>query len=227
MAERTEELTRDIVATRERMSGTIDAIGDRVVPSRVVSRRWQSVRDAGGRVRQRVMGDPRPPYASIGNQSSGTGLSAVGSKMSDAASSAGSAVSDAASAAKDQLVSTPERVEQRTQGNPIAAGAIAFGLGVLIGSAAPPSKEEQELAELVLPTVREEAQAIASEVVDTTKSEAQDHLAQVKEEATEAVDQVKQQAQQGAQSTKDRATEAASDVGEQASTSVDQARNGS
>ena len=73
MAERTTELTRDIDATRDRMSGTIDAIGDRVVPSRVANRRWAQVRDASGRMRERVMGAPRQAGSAMGQRTSDVG----------------------------------------------------------------------------------------------------------------------------------------------------------
>jgi ElaB/YqjD/DUF883 family membrane-anchored ribosome-binding protein len=209
MAERTTELTRDIDATRERMSGTIDAIEDRVVPSRVANRRWQQARGSATRLRTRVMGAPR----------------SAGSSMSERASGAGSSLGDAASSAKDQLTSTPQRIEERTQGNPLAAGAIAFGIGVLIGSAAPPSQEEQQLAEQVTPMLKDEAQAIAHEVADTAKSEAQDHLQQVKGEASDSAERVKAKAQEAADTTKDHASEATGQVSSTARSGVDDVRS--
>ena len=51
MAERTTELRRDIEETRERMTGTMDAIGDRVSPGRVVERRVNRFRQTSSRVR--------------------------------------------------------------------------------------------------------------------------------------------------------------------------------
>ena len=196
MAERTTELTRDISATRDRMSGTIDAIEDRVVPSRVASRRWQQARGAADRLRVRVMGAPRPAGYAARDQRSGVG----------------SSLGDAASSAKDQLTSAPQRIEEGTQGNPLAAGAIAFGLGLLIGSAAPPSREEQQLAEQVVPMVKDEAQAIAHQVADTAKTEAQDHLEQAKGEASASAEQVKAKAQDAAATTKDHASQAKDEV---------------
>ena len=211
MAERTTELTRDIDATRERMSGTIDAIEDRVVPSRVASRRWQQARGAADRVRVRVMGAPRPAGYATGTQGS----------------SVGSSLGDAASSAKEQLTSAPQRIEERTQGNPLAAGAIAFGLGVLLGSAAPPSQEEQQLAEQVVPKVKDEAQAIAQEVAGTAKSEAQDHMQQVKGEASASAEQVKAKAQDAAATTKDHAAQAKDEVSSSSGSGADDVSGGS
>ena len=147
----------------------------------------------------------RPPVCAHGVM--GAPRSA-GSSMSERASGVGSSLGDAASSAKDQLTSTPQRIEERTQGNPLAAGAIAFGIGVLIGSAAPPSQEEQQLAEQVTPMLKDEAQAIAHEVADTAKTEAQDHLQQVKGEASDSAERVKAKAQEAADTTKDHASEA-------------------
>jgi len=211
MAERTTELTRDISATRDRMSGTIDAIEDRVVPSRVASRRWQQARGAADRLRVRVMGAPRPAGYAARDQRSGVG----------------SSLGDAASSAKDQLTSAPQRIEEGTQGNPLAAGAIAFGLGLLIGSAAPPSREEQQLAEQVVPMVKDEAQAIAHQVADTAKTEAQDHLEQAKGEASASAEQVKAKAQDAAATTKDHASQAKDEVSSSSGSGADDVSGGS
>lgn len=187
MAERTTELRRDIEDTRERMTGTMDAIGDRVSPGRVVERRVTKVRAATTRVRDQVMGAPR---------------SAVGS-VRDGAGSAGSSVGDAASSAVstvgEQVQQAPQRITEGTQGNPLAAGAVAFGLGVLIGSMAPPSREEQQVAEKVLPALQDEAKAIGQSVAETAKEGAQQAVEETKAAATEAVDQVKGEAQDAAQ----------------------------
>lgn len=209
MVERTTELTRDIDDTRERMSGTIDAIEDRVVPSRVANRRWRQARYAATRFQVRLMGAPRQ----------------AGSSVSGQASSIGSSLSDAATSAKDQVASAPDVIEEKTQGNPLVAGAIAFGLGLLIGSAAPPSAEEQHVAERIMPTVKDEAATIAKDVADTTKGEARDHLQQAKEELSDAADQVKAKAQDAAQTTKDRASDAKDEVADQAKSSANDVRS--
>src|SRR4051794_7177991 len=100
MVERTTELTQDIDATRQRMSGTIDAIEDRVVPSRVASRRWQQMRGTSDRLRGRVMGMPR----------------AAGQSASSGASGVGSSITGVAGSAKEQLASAPDRIGEQTQG---------------------------------------------------------------------------------------------------------------
>lgn len=203
MAERTTELREDIEATRARMTGTMDAIGDRVSPGRIVERRVDRVRTAGTRVRHQVMGAPRSAADSV----------------RDSAGSAGSSVGDAASAVGDQVQQAPQRITEGTQGNPIAAGAVAFGLGVLLGSLAPPSREEQQVAEKVLPALQDEAKAIGQSVAETAKEEAQHAVEETKASATDAVAEIRDQAQGAAEDVKGQATDAAQDVKAQGSDS--------
>jgi len=208
MAERTEELTQDIDATREHMSETIDAIGDRVSPSRVASRRWEQTREASYRMRERMMGAPRSAAAS--------GRSAGG----DLASSVG----DAAGSVRSTITSAPDMVQERTQGNPLVLGAMAFGIGVLIGSAAPPSQEETKLAERVVPKVKDEAASVARDVADSTKDQAQQAMDQVKSAASDAAGAVQDKAKDAAQQTTQKASDAKDEVTSQASSSAAEVR---
>ena len=59
MGQESEELRADIERRRESMTGTIDAIEDRVVPGRIIERRRQAAREWVGGVRERVMGPPQ------------------------------------------------------------------------------------------------------------------------------------------------------------------------
>ncbi len=148
MAERTTELRHDIEDTRQRMTGTVDAIGDRVSPGRVAERRWARVRASTTRAKERVMGSPG---------------SAGGPRSSDPGGLTGAA-SSAASTVRDGVSHAPDRIEQGTRGNPLAAGAVAFGVGVLVGSLAPATKEEAELVDQALEPLQAEARAIGQEV---------------------------------------------------------------
>lgn len=210
MAERTTELRRDIEQTRDRMTGTMDAIGDRVSPGRVVERRVNRVRQTTSRMREQVMGVPRSAGSS------------VSSSMGDAASSVGDRATSAVSAVGDQVAQTPQRITEGTQGNPIAAGAVAFGLGVLVGSLAPPSREEQQVAEKVLPALQDEAKAIGESVAETAKEGAQQAVEETRAAATEAVEEVTGQAQSAAEQVKDQTTDAVDDVKGEAQGAVEQ-----
>ena len=56
MGQSTEELKRDIEHTRADMSGTLDAIEDRVSPGRMIQRRKNRITGSVHALRERVMG---------------------------------------------------------------------------------------------------------------------------------------------------------------------------
>lgn len=120
--------------------------------------------------------------------------------ISDTASSAASSVSGAASSAAGAVQDAPRAIRQQTQGNPLAAGLIAFGAGWLISSLLPASQREQEL------TVQ--AKDRASEVGQPLAEAAKQAAAEVKDNLTEP-------AQQAVQSVRSTATDAGQTVAEE------------
>src|SRR4029079_4566076 len=66
MGETTDQLKADIEYRRERMSGTVDAIEERVVPGRIIRRRTDAARGWMGQARTRVMGPPQRIKAEVG-----------------------------------------------------------------------------------------------------------------------------------------------------------------
>ena len=103
----------------------------------------------------------------------------------------------------------PSAVRQQTQGNPLAAGVIAFGTGWLISSLLPASEKEKQA------TI--EAKDKVSEHSDTL-------TAPLKEAAQNAKENLQPHAQQAADSVKSTATDAAGNVkGEAASAKEDMA----
>jgi hypothetical protein len=196
MAERTEELRRDIEQTRAHMSGTLDEIGDRVSPGRIAERRWQRVRDSGSRAASSVMGTPR-----AAGQRAGAAVGGVQSSAADAATSAAHAVGDA-----------PERVKDAAAGNPIAAGAVAFGIGVLLGSMAPPTREEERMAEHLIDPLQSAVSDAGHQAADAVKEQVQGQLAPVVEHAHEAASEVAQHASDATTTVKDEATSATDEV---------------
>jgi hypothetical protein len=199
VAARTEELRRDIEQTRQHMSGTLDAIGDRVSPGRIVERRWDRARHKARHLNERVMGTPRH------------GVGSARDHLGDLAHSA----SDVAHAAGDAVTSAPDKIESTTQGAPLVVGAVTFGLGVLIGSMTPPSREETQLAEQVMEPVRNEAQAIAQEVVGSAKDQATSGVDQTRQAVSEATGEVTSHARDAAREVSQRAGEAKNDVADQ------------
>jgi len=108
-------------------------------------------------------------------------------------------VSERAEQARQAVSDAPERIEQRTRGNPLAAGMIAFGVGALIGSALPESDAERRVA-------REATDKVD---VEGTKQRLSEHARDLK-------DTVQDHAREAAEDVKDSAREAAHDVQDQA-----------
>ena len=131
MVERATELRHEIEDTRSHLGDTLEAIGDRVSPGRVVERRWNRARSSVSNVRHSVMGR------------SGDAAGAVTGQMRSASDSASGTISDTAGTLTGAVRGAPQTVQQGTQGNPLLAGAIAFGAGLLIGSLAPASEAEK------------------------------------------------------------------------------------
>ncbi len=95
--------------------------------------------------------------------------------MSDAASSAATAIQDA-----------PQAARRQTQGNPLAAGLIAFGAGWLVSSLLPASRQEQQLAE----QARNKASELGQPLAEAAKQAATEVKDNLQEPARQAVDSV-------------------------------------
>jgi len=167
----------DIEQTRRELGGDVDALADKVTPSKIVDRQKDKVRGAFGSLRNRIMG---------------------------AADDAGSALSDAGSSVGD----VKDRVVAKAEGNPIAVGLIAFGVGLLAASLIPASQREKDLAE----DVKEQAQPLVDKVKDAAseagrnlKEPAQNAANAVKDAATDAADTVKEEAKDATHQVKDQA----------------------
>lgn len=181
MGQSAEELRQDIAGTRADLSETLDAIGDRVSPGRMIERRKNRMASGLRSAKDRIMGT----------------ASDVGHAVGDRATSA----TDAAGSAVDTVRGAPEAARSQAQGNPLAAGAVAFGVGFLVAAAFPPSRTEEEAAEKVL----EKAEPVKEQLKEVGQQVAND----MAESASEAAQQVKQTAVEGAQQVSDTAKDAA------------------
>ncbi|MCU1512103.1 MAG: hypothetical protein JWO34_1943, partial [Arthrobacter sp.] len=157
MSENPDVIRADIEATRARLGTNVDAVADKVTPSHIVQRQSdkvkESVKDAVFGVKEKVMG--AADHAS-GNVHSAAG--SAGSRLGDA----GSRLGDAGSAIGD----APAQVKAKAQGNPLAAGLIAFGAGLLVSSLIPASQKEREAAE----ALKTAAEPLATELTDAAKN---------------------------------------------------------
>ncbi|MFF1632624.1 DUF3618 domain-containing protein [Leifsonia sp. NPDC058248] len=186
MSDDPDVIRADIEETRRELSGDVDALADKVTPSKIAHRQSEKVKAAVRSVTDRVMGAA----------DSGKG----------AAGSVGDSVSDAGRAVVD-----------KAQGNPLAVGLIAFGVGWLAASLIPASEKEREIAANVKDAAEpliHEAAAAAKQVADNLKEPAKDALNSVADTAKDAVGTVKDEATDSAQTVADEANEARHVIGE-------------
>jgi gas vesicle protein len=176
MTDSPDAIRADIENTRRELGSDVDALADKVTPSKIVHRQTDKVKDAVGSVKDRIMG-----------------------AADDVRGSAGSAAGSAGE--------LPGKVVAKAEGNPLAVGLIAFGVGLLAASLIPASPKEKELAS----SVKDSAQPLVDEVTGVAKDMAQN---------------LKEPAQEAANAVKDSATDAASTVKDQATSSVDEVKSG-
>jgi len=193
MSTEPEQIREDIERTRAELSSDVDALTDKVSPSQVAQRQADKVRSAVGGVRDRVMGS-----------------------ASDAKDAAGEAASGVASSVGGAASNLPHAATEKTRGNPLAAGLIAFGAGWLVSSLLPSSRPEQRLAQ--------SAKEQAAPVVQQAKDAAQDLAGSLKEPAQDAVAAVKDRATEAGATLKDDGREAAADLRSQATDATDAVR---
>jgi len=187
-----DELRFEIQQQRNELSRDLEAVGDRVSPRRMVERRKASVRNTARRAKDAVMGSADSATTSV----------------TDRASSMKGGAADVVSSPTDTVTAIPNRIESTTEGNPLAAGFIAFGAGLLAASLIPQTQRESQMASKVQPTL---AQAAAQ-----AGSAAQDAVSELKPQVQSAVEDVKSTAQSAAKDTVEDAKSAAHDTKNQA-----------
>ena len=127
--------------------------------------------------------------------------------VADTAYSAKDTVSEKASDARDAVRQAPTRLRRKAQGNPLAVGVVAFGLGMLVSSLIPSTKKEREVVSQLqenLEPVKEKASEVARDIGEGLKPAAQDAAESVKTTAQEGVESVKQEGQSAAADVKDQ-----------------------
>lgn len=188
MGSRPEELRSQIEQTREQMAYDVDRLADHTSPKRVAQRRWEGVKDRARSVSDRVMGARDSAQNTVQN----------------AASTAGDKVQETAHTAAGAVREAPEAVARQTRGNPLAAGVIAFGIGLLAASLLPETDAEKRAGSMVadrsgdlVDKAKETARDLASDLGDQARDAAQS----VKETARDAADNTAQQAKESGRST--------------------------
>jgi flagellar biosynthesis GTPase FlhF len=200
MAEDPEELKRNIEQTRRNVGRDVDALTEKVSPTRMVERRVERARGGVHRLKEHVMG----PVGSVG----------------DTAGSAVSTVQDAGSRVGDAVTSAPDMARSRTRGTPLAAGVIAFAAGWVAAAAMPASTKERELAQ----DTKDKAMEAAAPLKEQAAQVAQEMKENLQEPAQQAVENVKQSASQAATEVADDGRSAAQQVADGARDSADNVR---
>src|SRR5215218_5037338 len=154
-------IRRQIEDTRRELSYDVDALNEKVNPARVMDRRVTAAKGRMTNLKEKVMGtahDTRSQAHGMASNAAGSvqgTASNVAGSVQGAASSAAGSVQSAASTAVDTVQQAPDTIVRQTQGNPLAAGMIAFGVGWLVSSLLPATQREQELAQQAESAVRE------------------------------------------------------------------------
>jgi len=187
MAEESDRIAQDIQVTRSNLVRDVDALADRTMPNRVVRRRWTQVKE-------KVMGTPRYAGSTMHD-----GARSMASTVGDTASRVGQKAEEIGGDIADAVREAPQAVAQRTQGNPIAVGLIAFGAGLLAASLVPATEFEQG--------VGQQLKDNASDMVEPIRQPLMESGQRLKEDLTETVgqaaDEVKQTAKESARTVAD------------------------
>ncbi|GAB7042300.1 MULTISPECIES: DUF3618 domain-containing protein [Catenuloplanes] len=216
-----DQIRAEIERTRAGLSSDVDALAYKASPTRIVEDRKQRVRDALRNTREKIMGTASDAGSTVAGKTSGAAhavsdkASGAAQAVSDKASGAAHAVSDKASDAADAVRQAPSVVKTKAEGNPLAAGLIAFGAGWLISSLLPATQKERELAASARTAVQEnketlvqEAKQLAGELQDNLRGPAEEAAGRVRDTATDAAATVRDEGRSAAEDVKGRASEA-------------------
>ena len=192
-----DQIRADIERTRAELSDDVDALTEKVSPSRVAERQTQKVKDAVGGVKDKVFG--------------------VADDARDTFSDKAGSVREGAGSVKESAMEAPHQVKRRAEGNPLAAGLVAFGVGLFASSLIPSTRKEREVVAQAkesdaLQGVAEGAKGMGQEMAEHLREPAREAAEQLKATTTEGAQQVKDTAASGAEDVKAEARGAADDV---------------
>jgi gas vesicle protein len=186
-----EQIRAEIDATRAELSSDVDALTDKVTPSKIAHRQTEKVKGKLTSVKESIMG-----VASDAKDNVSSGISSGAGSIGDAASN---------------IADAPHKVAEKARGNALAVGLIAFGVGALVSSLIPASEKEKAAASSIKDAAEplvEQVTDAAKEVASHLKEPAQDAAAAVKEQAVDSVDTVKSEAGSAGSELKDQAKDA-------------------
>lgn len=182
------QIRAQIEDTRASLSDDVDALAYQAHPAHLAQRQVEKVKAKGARLLDRILGSAEDLTDDVR-----AGVHDASRAVAGTASDVGDAVADA-----------PRNLRRQAEGNPVVAGLVAFGLGLLVAAAIPPTRKERELAE----ELKERAQPLVDQV-SAAAHEVADNLA---EPASEAVDSLKQSAGEAVRAVQAEGEAAVEDV---------------
>ncbi len=190
MAEEPDRLRHDIERTRASLTQDVDLLAEKTSPRRAAKRRWTAVKE-------KVMGTTEQARHITVRDTTSSAVDTAGEKAHDAA---------------DAVRNAPRQVAAQTQGNPLAAGLIAFGVGLLAATVIPVSDAERRAGQELKDRsgdLTDRVKDVAGEMKDDLSGSVQHAAEQVKDTAQDAAQTTKVQAQSSAQDAKDQTKRAA------------------
>lgn len=182
----------EIRMTRGRMDDTLSSLEYRVAPSQVAARSRARLQSRWTGIRESVMGSS-PASRGPGDMASDVG---------------------------DSARQAPQAVMDKTRGNPMAAGMVAFGLGAIIAGALPGSEREEHLAEeaadhLDLQHVRDEVEQVVDDVREPVEARAKEGMEEVKQTAQSETSDLQDEARTSQERVTGEARDASREVRDQ------------
>lgn len=181
------ELGETIGAFEQRLAQTKEDVVDRVSPKRVWHRKTEGLRRRVGAVTGSVTGVTERMEMQVA-----TGTRKVRGEVQELAGQTSGSMTRAADGVRQSQVGLRGKAED----NPMAAGLVALGAGVLVASLLPPTPAERRAALRLrdeLGPLQQQAGEVGRQLADDVGSSAQERLEQVKARAGEAVEQVKEE----------------------------------
>ena len=220
MGQTPDELRDEIESAREDLGQTLGAIGDKVSPKQMARRRMERAKTGMSDLRNRVMGS-----AEEFSDSASSAVGSVGESGREAVAAAGHSIAQTGEAAGTAIAQAPQRVGERTQGNPLAAGLVAFGLGALAASLIPLSRMESDqkrlLQQQVVDPLSDQLGSVKQDVVADLRDSAREGSGAIADTARTAAQTVGEEAQAGAAHVADEAQSAAATVKEDVAESAE------
>ncbi|MFI1002526.1 DUF3618 domain-containing protein [Streptomyces galbus] len=208
-----DQMRAEINATRDRLSDDVNRLADHASPRHIVRRRTDRVRGTFTGFKEQIMGSASDTAHSVAEGA----RSAAGSLQGGAGQVTGT-TRDTAQQAGEMLSQAPEQARRQTQGHPLAAGLIAFGVGVLASSLLPTTEAEEQAASALVEQGKESLEPVKQAALDSAQ-----HLKEhARDAAQSAADEVKGTAQEALQTTQEEARDQAGTVADQARGSAQQ-----